>query len=152
MNFWIPVASKWRQYTTLADIPENVRCIVAHKGCCEVLTRVRVGDMGYTVARDGSPVCGTSYASEYDFVEALDPIPEIPEKKVTFGELPDGRCFTICDPSIAGAIYWKHDDYVHNQQTNGLIGTSQEHRFNKGGIFTPLDIEMKLQAFGDSNG
>ncbi len=142
MNFWIPVASKWRQYTTLADVPENIPCAVYFIN--EMVIRTRVGDWGYTVTPSGDRGVKQSMAGIYKFIRIIDPIPE---KKVTFSDLPDGRCFTVCDPSIAEAIYWKHDDYVHNQQTDGLIGTSQKHRFNKEGTFTPLDIEMKLQAF-----
>lgn len=140
MQFWIPVVSKYhKEYKTLADVPEGVRCVVRSQDG-PLTVRVRKGDYGHTFYPDICTLtrkCGP--ADRYNVVQILDPLPDPP--KATIQDLPDGRCFYRADPD---RVYWKEDEYIMTA-VDGQVWPHHQTHYPLSEAVTVLDLEMQLQ-------
>lgn len=141
MQFWIPVVSKYhKEYKTLADVPEKVRCLVCFKSNTELLVRQRVGVYGSRCVKDGSNVQQQDHATDYTVQYILDPIPDSPTP--TIADLPDGRCFQTAE--YPGIIRWKHAGALYRVLDGGVRYVFAKD-FNTNTNIAVLDLEMQLQ-------
>jgi len=95
-----PEAAK--EFKTLADVPEGVRCVVTGNYSSVQTIRLRKGGSG--INTEGYHI---DYASQYHIIQILDPLPE-PQLPATMAEAEECRVYIASD----GRHYFKADAWL----------------------------------------